>query len=122
MNRLTVVVSIFLLLPIATLGPSQSLAQNRCQDLANLKLTDGTTLTASSIAANTYKPPFDPYEPPPQLMPAFCRVQGIARPTPDSEIRFELWLPTSGFGTATTSRRATAAWPDRFHCPQWPSP
>lgn len=30
-------------------------------------------------------------------MPAFCRVAGIARPTSDSEIRFELWLPVMGW-------------------------
>jgi Tannase and feruloyl esterase len=28
-------------------------------------------------------------------LPAFCRVQGEARPTRDSQIRFELWLPTN---------------------------
>ena len=26
-------------------------------------------------------------------LPAFCRVQGILRPSPDSEIHFEVWLP-----------------------------
>jgi len=29
--------------------------------------------------------------------PEFCRVQGEARPTPDSQIGFELWLPASGW-------------------------
>ncbi len=26
-------------------------------------------------------------------LPAFCRVRAISKPTPDSEIRFEVWLP-----------------------------
>jgi feruloyl esterase len=26
-------------------------------------------------------------------LPAFCRVAGVARPTSDSEIRFEVWIP-----------------------------
>jgi feruloyl esterase len=30
-------------------------------------------------------------------MPAFCRVAGVAKPTSDSEIKFELWLPASGW-------------------------
>lgn len=30
-------------------------------------------------------------------LPAFCRVQGILRPTPDSEITFEVWLPAEGW-------------------------
>jgi feruloyl esterase len=32
-----------------------------------------------------------------QNLPAFCRVAGIARPTSDSEIHFEVWLPASGW-------------------------
>jgi feruloyl esterase len=27
------------------------------------------------------------------MLPAFCRVEGVARPTSDSEIRFEVWIP-----------------------------
>ncbi len=30
-------------------------------------------------------------------MPAFCRVDGVAKPTNDSEIKFEVWLPASGW-------------------------
>ena len=28
-------------------------------------------------------------------MPAFCRVAGVTKPTSDSEIKFEVWLPTA---------------------------
>jgi feruloyl esterase len=30
-------------------------------------------------------------------LPEFCRVAGIIRPSPDSKIRFEVWLPVSGW-------------------------
>jgi len=30
-------------------------------------------------------------------MPAFCRVDGIAKPTRDSEIKFEVWVPASAW-------------------------
>jgi len=30
-------------------------------------------------------------------MPAFCRVQGVSKPSNDSEIKFEVWLPTDGW-------------------------
>ena len=30
-------------------------------------------------------------------MPSFCRVAGILRPSPDSVIRFEVWMPSSGW-------------------------
>ena len=26
-------------------------------------------------------------------LPAFCRVEAVARPVPDSEIEFEVWMP-----------------------------
>jgi feruloyl esterase len=91
MNRVAL---IFL---IATVGSIPAFAQTPCTDLAHLNLTDGTTITAAPVPANTYKPPLDPYMPPPRLMPAFCRVHGTIRPASDSEIHFELWLPESGW-------------------------
>jgi feruloyl esterase len=30
-------------------------------------------------------------------LPPFCRVAGMIRPTPDSKIRFEVWLPVTGW-------------------------
>ena len=30
-------------------------------------------------------------------MPAFCEVQGVAKPTSVSAINFEVWMPTSGW-------------------------
>jgi feruloyl esterase len=30
-------------------------------------------------------------------LPAFCRVAGVLRPSPDSEIHFELWLPENSW-------------------------
>jgi feruloyl esterase len=32
-----------------------------------------------------------------QTLPSFCRVQGVLRPTPDSQIAFEVWLPAQGW-------------------------
>ncbi len=26
-------------------------------------------------------------------LPSFCRVQGVSKPSPESDIRFEVWLP-----------------------------
>lgn len=48
--------------------------------------------------------PAGPFVVPPELgpaktvqLPAFCRVQGVLRPTPDSSIGFETWLPAEGW-------------------------
>ncbi len=51
-----------------------------------------------SVATGAFKPPAAPGQAPPNFeLPAFCRVQGVATPTGDSEIRFEVWLPASGW-------------------------
>src|SRR6185312_4981369 len=34
---------------------------------------------------------------PPLVAPAHCEVQAITRPTKDSEIRLQVWLPISGW-------------------------
>ena len=68
---------------------------SNCTSLANLKLP-GTTITR---AATEY-PPFslpDPPAPPGEISVPICRVQGIIKPTADSSIRFEVWLPLSGW-------------------------
>jgi feruloyl esterase len=48
--------------------------------------------------------PAGPLEVPPELgpartmaLPSSCRVQGVLRPAPDSDIRFEVWLPADGW-------------------------
>src|SRR2546430_11335862 len=44
-----------------------------------------------------YTPLFRSFTPPSantaMTLPAFCRVEATARPTPDSEIKFEVWIP-----------------------------
>ena len=68
-----------------------ALAQLPCERLASLKLA-GATITASDrIAAGAYKTE----EPPNAIVnvPAFCRVAAALRPTADSSIGVEVWLP-----------------------------
>jgi len=65
-----------------------------CAGLKNLKL-DSTEITiAESVTTGTLAVEG---EDPMQGLPAFCRVTGIVRPSTDSEIRFEVWLPAEGW-------------------------
>src|SRR5580692_3821486 len=59
-------------------------AQQTCESLTSLKLSH-TTVSAATTAAATSN------------IPAHCAIQATARPTSDSEIKFELWLPLSGW-------------------------
>jgi pimeloyl-ACP methyl ester carboxylesterase len=89
---------IWITLFVAAFLPVTTSAQTSCEALANLTLTNATITSAASVAAGSYKPPAAPGLPAPTKdLPAFCRVAGVAKPTSDSEIRFEVWLPLSGW-------------------------
>ena len=76
--------------------PASTSAQITCEALGNVTLTNASITSATSVAAGSYKPPASPGLPTTtKALPAFCRVAGIARPTSDSEIHFEVWLPAS---------------------------
>lgn len=74
-----------------------------CADLASsLKLPNITITAAQEVAAGQFKPPgpaglggapAGSYA----ALPAFCRVAATARPTSDSDIRFEVWMPLNGW-------------------------
>src|ERR1700733_14369853 len=69
-----------------------------CESLSHLVLPDTTITLAKSETAETYKPAvIEAPGPPPTDLPPFCRVAAEIRPTPDSRIRFEVWMPTSGW-------------------------
>jgi len=74
---------------LVALGGSLVFAAD-CSGLKNLKLenteiTDAESVTSGSLAV--------PNESPMSGLPAMCRVAGILRPTSDSEIHFEVWMP-----------------------------
>lgn len=74
-----------------------------CGALAGeLKVPNTTITLTTEVAAGAFKLPGGgggPGGPPMSLaaLPAFCRVAGTIRPTPDSDIRFEVWMPLSGW-------------------------
>ena len=64
---------------------------DNCNSLDHLKLPDTTITSAEPVTTGDVEGPG--VERPMHGLPAFCRVRGILRPTADSEIRFEVWLP-----------------------------
>jgi feruloyl esterase len=75
---------------------SRSAAGQTCERLADLKLSNTTITAVQSVAAGAYTPPSGPatiYKD----LPAFCRVSGVIKPTADSNIAFEVWMPASGW-------------------------
>ena len=84
------------LLPLLLSGGLTASAAAPCETLAALKLPTTTIHSAQTIAAGAFTPPTGSaalYKP----LPAFCRVTGTIRPTSDSDIRFEVWMPESAW-------------------------
>ena len=76
-----------------------------CEGLSSLQLQNATVTSATAIAAGAFAPPtaVPGRGVPPALAramasaPAFCRVALTSKPTADSDIKIEVWLPASGW-------------------------
>ncbi len=72
--------------PAAPAGPPAD-----CSALAGLTFENGTSITAADrVSPGTLKISDAVTIP---RLPAFCRVQAVSKPSSDSDIRFEVWLP-----------------------------
>jgi hypothetical protein len=77
-------------------------ASTPCQALANLTLPSTKITLAETVAAGTFTlppSPQPPIGPAPNFkdLPGFCHVVAEAAPTPDSDIKIEVWMPASGW-------------------------
>jgi hypothetical protein len=89
-----------------------------CDQLAALALKDAAVTSATRVAAGQFVPPgradaatarsF-------KALPAFCRVAATLKPSSDSDIKVEVWLPASGwngkFQAATADGQASSVMP-----------
>jgi len=86
---------------LGTHGYETAVAQDACERLTAAKIPNTTITLAHTVAAGTFNGP-------PSLngadlsslyksLPAFCRVVAEAKPTSDSDIKLEVWLPVSGW-------------------------
>ena len=83
-----------------TLLSGSAVAATDCAELRNLHRQGTEITTAVVVPAGTFTAPEHPDWWPAETfshLPAFCRVAGRLHPTPDSDIRFEVWLPASGW-------------------------
>jgi feruloyl esterase len=76
----------------------------KCESLASMQLADTTVTMAVDVTAGSFTPP-GPVGPanaamrsvPFKDLPAFCRVMLTLKPSGDSDIKVEVWLPTSAW-------------------------
>jgi len=85
---------------VFVIAPRTALAAT-CADLAHLTLPTTTITTAVVVAPGTFKPA-GPVAAATQTLyarlPEFCRVAATLRPSADSDIKIEVWLPTQWNG------------------------
>lgn len=84
----------WLVLAMALLWPNHLFAAP-CETLARLALPHTTIHLAETVSTGRFAPPgggaaLDG-------LPSFCRISATARPSADSNIRIEVWLPSSGW-------------------------
>lgn len=70
------------------------LSATTCEGLASLSLPHAAITTAKSVPSGPFLQ--DGTSPIPNL-PAFCRVAATLTPSPDSNIRIEVWMPAVGW-------------------------
>ncbi|HEY0747003.1 MAG TPA: tannase/feruloyl esterase family alpha/beta hydrolase [Steroidobacteraceae bacterium] len=66
-----------------------------CEELRSLHLPHTTITESVLVPPESFKDPNGPW--PAEDLPERCQVTGMIRPVPDSEIKFEIWMPTAGW-------------------------
>lgn len=84
--------SIFSCLFTAVIGISVSLQAQSCERLSKSSSSAVSITTAEVIKGGTFAPKGAKPLP---MLPDFCRVEVILKPTSDSEIHAEVWLPVA---------------------------
>ncbi len=84
---------VWVLVPVIAV-PSLLLHAADCGALKTVKAENTTIIAAEAVTSGTLaladQPEF-------KGLPAFCRVKGVLRPSSDSSIQFEVWLPQEGW-------------------------
>ena len=79
-------------------------AAKDCAQMAGQVLPQGKVTAATLVPAGEFKLPAGAGGPPPgvaaagfKTLPAFCRIEATLTPTPDSDIKVEVWMPVTGW-------------------------
>jgi feruloyl esterase len=77
-------------------------AEDSCGQLSATKISGATIALTQTVAAGTFVGPPNPFSGADasqfyKALPAFCRVVVEAKPTADSDIKIEVWLPVTGW-------------------------
>jgi feruloyl esterase len=77
-----------------------------CESLASLALPNAKIDLAQAVDAGEFRPPGNGKGPGAEAfrnLPAFCRVAATLKPSIDSEIKIEVWMPAAGWNNSLQS-------------------
>src|SRR4051812_19664376 len=77
--------------------PRPSAAASSCEDLSKLALPNTTVTLAQPVGAGALPATGRGGGNPFADLPAFCRVAATLKPSADSDIKIEVWMPASGW-------------------------
>src|SRR5437660_4969843 len=84
----------------AALAARAPAAPGSCEALTHLELADTTITAAEPADLSKILPPSgrgDSATPSVRVLPPFCRVAATIKPSSDSDIKVEVWMPVSGW-------------------------
>src|ERR1700693_6085529 len=95
-----------ILVAALTFSPVLVLAANSCESVASITLSNATVTAAKPVEAGAFPAP--PGRGPNagavyKSLPAFCRVAATLKPSSDSDIKIEVWMPVSGWNSKLQS-------------------
>jgi feruloyl esterase len=102
-GSLSVAVCLAVLFASATFAPAPISAASSCESLASLALPHTTVTLAEVVPAGGFVQPGarggrgGGQGDAASALPAFCRVAATLKPSSDSDIKIELWLPTANW-------------------------
>jgi Tannase and feruloyl esterase len=82
---------------LITLSLTKPASAQSCEALSSLKLPDATITAATSVPAGAFAPATRGGRGGGQFsdLPAFCRIEATLKPSTDSDIKVEYWLPAT---------------------------
>ncbi len=87
--------------PLLLITAAHAQNSSSCAGLAKLALPHARIVSTDQVKAGRFTPPGDPPSPVDahlyQKLPSFCRVLAESTPTPDSDIKIEVWMPVAGW-------------------------
>jgi hypothetical protein len=91
---------VLFMLAVASSWSAATDTPNSCQALTSLHLGNTIITSAEVVEAGAFNPPAAPPSVGAMMykrVPVFCRVRADIRPSKDSDIKIEVWMPASGW-------------------------